>query len=84
MEVTEYRSRYDPTEPLDRAMDWSVLAQRKMSTSLIVIRQIRLKESPWVGVPEDDHVIEALTADASQKPFAHGVHQRRLNRRKTR
>ena len=40
MEATEYRRRYDPTEPLGRAMDWNVLAQRKMSASLVVIRQI--------------------------------------------
>src|SRR5260370_23993140 len=40
MEAAEHRRPYDPPEPLDRAMDWSVLAQRKMSTSLVAIRQV--------------------------------------------
>jgi hypothetical protein len=34
-----------------------------------------------VRLGEDDQVVEALSADASQKAFAHGVHERRLNRR---
>ena len=54
MQATKYGSRYDPTEPLYWAMDWSVLAQRKMSASLVVIRQIRLQDSPQVSFPEDD------------------------------
>src|SRR6266404_4758666 len=70
MEATEYRSRYDPTEPLDRAMDWSVLAQRKMSASLVVIRQIRPQDSPQVSFPEDDHMIEAFPPDRADEPFS--------------
>src|SRR5258708_3453395 len=37
MEATESRNRYNPTEPPDRAMDWSILAQRQMSASLIIV-----------------------------------------------
>jgi hypothetical protein len=48
------RSRYDPTEPLDRTMDWSILAQRQMSASLVVVVHIRPQDSPQVSFPEDE------------------------------
>ena len=44
-----------------------------------VAQRVVGKDALQVRLGEDDQVIEALTADASQKPFAHRVHQRRLN-----
>jgi hypothetical protein len=50
-------------------MDWSVLAERKVSASLVVIRQIRLQDSPQVGFPEDNHVVKAFPPDRADEPF---------------
>ena len=62
MEATEYRSRYDPTEPLDRATDWNVLAQRQMSARLIVVGNICLQSLSQVGFLKDDHMFEKTRA----------------------
>ena len=69
METAEGRSRYDPTEQLDWSMDRSVLAQRQMSASLIIVGHIRSQDSPQVVFPEDDHVVEALPPDRADEPL---------------
>ena len=69
MEATESWSRNDPTEPLDRTMDWSILAQRQMSASLVVEAHIRQQDSPQVSFPEDDHRVEAFSSDRTDEPF---------------
>jgi hypothetical protein len=50
-------------------VDWNVLAQRKMSASLVAVRQIRLQVSPQVGFPEDDHMVEAFSPDRADEPL---------------
>ena len=69
MEAAEYRSRYNPPEPLDWSMDRSVLAQRQMSAGLIVVGHIRLQDLPHVGFPEDDHMVEAFPSDRPDQPL---------------
>src|SRR6266404_6000095 len=69
METAEGRSRYDPTEQLDWSMDRSVLAQRQMSASLIIVGHIRPQDSPQVSFPEDDHIVEAFPPDRADEPL---------------
>jgi hypothetical protein len=73
MEATESRSRYDPTEPLDRSRDWRILAQRQMSASLVVIAHIRPQDSPQVSFPEDDHMVETLSSDRTDEPLVGSI-----------
>jgi hypothetical protein len=58
-----------PPNPLDRTMDWSILAQRQMSASLVVVVHIRPQDSPQVSLPEDDHMVEAFPSDRTDEPF---------------
>ena len=67
MEATDSRNRYNPTEPPDRPMDWSILAQRLMSASLIIVGHIRPQDSPQVGFPEDDHMVKAFPSDRADE-----------------
>ena len=69
MEATESWSRNDPTEPLDRTMDWSIFAQRQMSAGLVVVAHIRPQDSPQVSLPEDDQMVEAFPSDRTDELF---------------
>jgi hypothetical protein len=69
MEATEPRNRYNPADPPDRPVDWSILAQRQPSASLIIVGHIRPQDSPQVGFPEDDHMIKAFPSDRADKPL---------------
>ena len=44
-------------------MVWSVLAQRQMRAGLIVVDHLRPQDLPQVGLPEDDHMVEAFPSD---------------------
>jgi hypothetical protein len=50
-------------------MDWSILAPRQMSASLVVVAHICRQNSPQVGVPEDDHMVDAFLSDRTDEPF---------------
>jgi hypothetical protein len=83
MKPTEHGQRRDrPDEAGSDAFtgDRNSLADPLVGPSGVEVAQrVVGKDVAQVRLGEDDQVIEALAADASQKPFAHGVHQRRPN-----
>src|SRR4029077_20901122 len=50
-------------------MGWSVLAQRQMCASLVVIAHIRSQNLPQVGLAGHDHMVEAFPSDRTDEPL---------------
>jgi hypothetical protein len=76
MEATESRSRYDPTETLDRVMGWSVLAQRQMSASLVVVARHHTALSQPDNKGQQGHI--RSRRQAGHQPIALGRQRARL------
>ncbi len=61
--------------------DRSLLADALVRPSRVEVAQgILGEEIPQVPLRQDDHVVEALAADATQEAFAHRIHQGRPDR----
>ncbi len=77
----ERRDRFGETRDAF-TRDRKPLADPLVGPSRVEVAQcVFSKNVPEVRLGQDDQVIEAFAADAPQKSFAHGVHQRRLDGR---
>jgi hypothetical protein len=55
--------------PLDRPIVGRILAQRRMSSELVVIAGVSCKNSTQMGLTKDDNVIKTLSLDRTNQPL---------------
>jgi hypothetical protein len=67
MKSAKNRLSSELTEPLDRPMARRILVQGQMCSQFVVIGGVGGKDSPHVGLAEDDDVIEAFPADRADQ-----------------
>src|SRR5205809_5452693 len=77
MKAAEDRRRYDAAHVLDRAIDRSVLVERRMSPQLIIISGILRQYPAQVRFAQNNHMVDALAPDRTDQPFGEAVLPRR-------
>ena len=65
VQLADFWSRHDAAsaDRVDRAGLECVLAERKVSSGTVVVRQIGAQAAPKVSLVEHDHVVQALSTD---------------------
>jgi len=69
MQATNLGECCDPPDRLHRPRVWRVLAEQKMKTGSMVIREVRTQRSPQRVLAEDENVIQAFSSDRPDEPF---------------
>jgi hypothetical protein len=69
MKPTEDRPRDELTEPLDRSMNWCILAQGQVCSEPVVVGGIGLEDPAQMVLAQDYDVIQALATDRADQPL---------------
>jgi hypothetical protein len=75
MQATNFGNRDDGAElrRLDRPSVGSILVERQVSASLVIVGEVRGEETSKVPLAEDDDVVEALAPDRPDESLGEGI-----------
>ena len=67
--ATDLRNRHDLSNRLDRPGIWRILFQGQMTSRIEVVSDVSFQRPSQMPLSKNDHVIETLSANATDEPF---------------